>query len=369
MTSRRQPRTTTPACRKCGWTGRTTTAGIAGRSTRIHSCDRHLAALAATARGNARAAAVDRTPKPCLHKVAAHTHATYACYVLDTCRCTPCSAANATYEANRKRLQAYGRFDAFIDAAPARTHLRALSAAGMGWKRVAHLAGLPTSNVYPILWGRRDRRGGAPRARARRTLVEAILAVPMPTLDYLAPGALTDSTGTRRRIQALVTRGWSVKRIASAATPPLDRQPLDHALTHPTVIVRTALAVRAVYDDLWDQAPPTITTGDKIATARSLHRAEAAGWVPPLAWDDDTIDDPTATPGVEATPGGVDEIAIARALSGDRATLTRAERWLIVEQLAALGHSDAQIADRVAMTSRTIERDRRTLAIASRWSA
>lgn len=372
--TQRIPRTTVPSCKACGWAGTTTTPAKAEYSLRRHSCDKHLAALAAAARGRARAAAVDRTPKPCRHKRADHQHGTHACYVLDACRCPPCSAANTAYESNRIRLHAYGRFEGFVDTAAARDHLRALSAAGMGWKRAAHVAGVPESCVCPLLYGRKGRRGGAPRERARRATVEAILAVPMPQLADLAASAVVDSTGTRRRVQALVVRGWSVRCIASALPQPFDRQPLDAALAGRPVLARTALAVRAVYDELWNQAPPRSTPWEKAAVARSVRRAGAAGWLPPLAWDDDTIDDPAVTPAREPRrrgPAVVDEVAVRRAIVGDdhTITITTSERWAAIAHLASQGLSDSAIADRVGTTAHTVLRVRQALHLESRYTA
>lgn len=71
---------------------------------------------------------LDRTPKPCLHKQANHQHGTNACYVLDKCRCHPCAHARAAQDDWRRRQQAYGRYDKYVDAAEARRHVRSLMA-------------------------------------------------------------------------------------------------------------------------------------------------------------------------------------------------------------------------------------------------
>jgi hypothetical protein len=74
---------------------------------------------------------------------AAAAHGTRACYVRG-CRRPECLAANRAYAARVSRLKLYGRWEPYTGAAPVRDHIRALSAAGIGWKRVAFLAGVPT---------------------------------------------------------------------------------------------------------------------------------------------------------------------------------------------------------------------------------
>ena len=228
----------------------------------------------------------------CTHKRARHQHGTYVCYVLDKCRCTSCVTANRTYESDRRRQRAYGN-QSYVDAAPARAHVEALQAAGLGWKRVAGMAGLNTSVVWALIYGKPDR-GMAPSKRIRPKTAEAILAVPMPTVHDLGHGALIDATGTRRRLQALITLGWSVQRLAD--THGIDRQALDNALTSDHVRVKTAVAVRTMYADQSMTGPPVSNRWERTAASRSRARAASAGWVPPLGWDDTDLDNPAATP-------------------------------------------------------------------------
>lgn len=353
------------ASHECGFRGRYDSRARAEYALARHSCEKAHRDRAAARRGRVRAAAVDHTPKPCLHKLATHTHGTYVCHVLDRCRCLPCTQARFEYDTDVVHQKAYGTWTPFVPTAPALDHIRALRAAGLGWKRIAAAAGVPASSVYPLLYGRPDRNGGRPRTKSRRRLVDAILAVPMPTLADLGATVVVDSTGTRRRLQALMLLGWSIQRIA--ATRGTGRQRLDHALVGRDVYASTARAVSAAYEALWDQTPPQDTTGDRIAAARARNRARAAGWAPPMAWDDDTIDDPTATPADPApqeTPG-VDHAAIARALAGVPVALTRAERCAALAQLVVHGLDDHQIAARLHTTARTVLRDRQYLGIPS----
>lgn len=216
-------------------------------------------------------------------------HGTYVTYVQRKCRCDECRAANCAYVKRRAREQAHERFNPdlsrLVDAEPARQHMRSLMSQGMGWKRIAKVAGVATGTTYVILYGK----GGndpaehrPPRKRIRRDIAEKLLAV---RLD-LADGALTDAVGTTRRLRALVAIGWSQSSLgARLGIIPSNTTPLFDG-SRRSVQVSTARAVAALYEELWDQPGPS---------TRARNDAGRKGWTPPLAWDDDTIDDPTAT--------------------------------------------------------------------------
>jgi plasmid maintenance system antidote protein VapI len=219
-------------------------------------------------------------------------HGTYASYKLNNCRCYPCATANATYYATRERAIAYGTWQPYVDAEPVRQHIRDLLACGLGTRRIAALAGVDRKRITAVLNGRPER-GTPPQTKLRPAIAAAILAVE-PTLHNIASGTLVDSTGTHRRVQALVTTGWSMARIAARLG--ITRPNFGKVITAGQVTARTALTMRAVYDELWDAPPPEASHRDKIAASRAKNYARARGWVPPMAWDDDTIDDPASRP-------------------------------------------------------------------------
>jgi hypothetical protein len=105
--------------------------------------------------------------------------------------------------------------------------------------------------------------------------------------------ALTDATGTQRRLQALVWNGWSLARL-SARLGTTKRAVV--ILRSGRVTGALAARVRALYDDLWDQPPPMGTWRERQGAAQARNYARARGWVPAAAWDDDEIDDPAARP-------------------------------------------------------------------------
>ena len=224
----------------------------------------------------------------------ARAHGTRARYVLGPgpgrgpgCRCDACTAANRAAETNRSRAILYGRWQPYVDAWPVREHLQTLAAAGIGHRRVGELSGVSSGSLSKILYGGPGNR--PPSRRIRPHTAEAILAV-RPGPEQLAPSALVDSTGTRRRAQALVATGWSQARLAGELG--LTAANFCGMLRRDQVTAATALAVSDLYDQLWNQPPPEHDQRTRIAASRARRHAEREGWAPPLAWDDDQIDLP-----------------------------------------------------------------------------
>ncbi|WP_141724131.1 helix-turn-helix domain containing protein [Micromonospora carbonacea] len=237
-------------------------------------------------------------------------------YKIHRCRCAGCTEANRVYVNRRNRLKVYGRWQPMVEAEPVRQHIRTLGAAGIGWMRAADLAGVSRGCVNRLLYGSTSR---PPCKRVRRETAAAILAV-RATTDNLAPGQIVDAAGTRRRAQALAALGWSLSEQARRLGRTVGNY--SQVLTASTVQLRTAWSVRDLYDELSTVTPPPGPTA-----TRTRRWAQRKGFAPPLAWDDDTIDDPSVRPDLGGPDGDViDEVAVQRALAGERVTLTPAER-------------------------------------------
>lgn len=204
------------------------------------------------------------------------------------CRCEPCTAANRDASRQENRLRAYGQWHPYTDGDPVRQHIRDLQAAGTGWRRVAELAGLNRSTLNKILYGGPGDR--PPARRIRAGTAQAILRV----RPSLAPHALTDATGTHRRLQALVAVGHSQVHLAERLG--VTRPNFGAMMHRGQVTVQTREAVRELYDQLWNQPPPEHDQHTRQAATRARNLARARGWAPPLAWDDDLIDRPEASP-------------------------------------------------------------------------
>lgn len=223
-----------------------------------------------------------------------HKHAgASTCYIQHQCRCDECAAAHTARERTRGKLKAYGRFDTgLVDAEPARAHVLELGEFGIGYKRVAQLAGVSVTGVRTLVWGRQDpgpRYGEIPK-RIAREKADRIMAVEA-TIANLGDGAKISALGTHRRIKALVTQGWSLSKLARR----MDMEVANFwsMLSREQVIASTHRRMCDIYEELWDQKPPHNEWRSRGAYTRSVHYAKRRGWLPPLTWDDpDTDPDP-----------------------------------------------------------------------------
>lgn len=267
-------------------------------------------------------------------------HGTYVKYVVEKCHCELCRAANRDYERKRTRQQAYGHHP-YVDAQPAREHVRALMSAGVGLKRIAKLSGVPHGSVAKLIYGEAHR-NLAPSKRIRPATSKKLLAVQLPsdpTAGQLAAGARVDATGTRRRLQALVAIGYSQSRLAQR----LGLLPTNFPtlLARDGVTARTAREVVALYDELWNTPQYGTDHRSRISANRARRMAAKRGWPPPMAWDDDTIDAPDAEPAAEYDEQH-DPVLVERVLAGDRfdrGQLTDADKLEVARRLVDRGQA------------------------------
>jgi len=289
-----------------------------------------------------------------------------------TCAATGCGRntrrrglCGAHYGAWRTRQHAYGWFVSdYVDPAPVRTHVHALQAAGLGERRIAELAGLHRTHITSVNHGRSRTKPDQPATKISTRVAAAILAVPIPgnPVAAAAAGACIDSTGTVRRLQALVAVGYPAtglgERIGVSATN------MAHTMRATQVTVRRARQVAQMYEQL-SHLPGEST--------RARMRARRQGWAPPLAWDEDTIDDPAASPvDTDGSAAVLDEVLLDRlialrasimrpgghindrpALRAHRVLVPRTDRHLYTEALQELGWSAMHIADALGSSTGT----------------
>lgn len=161
-------------------------------------------------------------------------------------------------------------------------------------------------------------------------------------LDALSGLARTvDSTGSRRRIQALAVAGFPLRVVAAALGVPVNR--LHRTVHGKRMSPAEADAIRALYRRLRRADPAAHgVTADGVAKTRG--RARVRGWAGPDAWEGVDIDDPDASPDppgaycprrsyeeiaedalfVLATVGPMDRAAVAFRLGVHVRTLDRA---------------------------------------------
>jgi hypothetical protein len=262
---------------------------------------------------------------------------------------------HAAYESHRRRQIAYGRWQPFVDAEPVRRHVRSLMGAGLSRRRIPELAGVPDATVGRLLYGKA---GKPPSKLIRAEAAEKILRV-RATDENLSPRTLVDATGTHRRIQALIANGWP--RVKLAEQFDFDRNAVGRCLSRSRVYASTAAAVRDLYDRLWDVPPPENDRWEASAAETARREAARKGWVKPLAWDDSTIDDPSALPWRPLAGQGrsvADPVAVERALNGEALELNPAEIEEVVRIGTAKGMSARKLAEVTGRTGRSVQRRR-----------
>lgn len=170
-----------------------------------------------------------------------------------------------------------------------------------------------------------------------------VLAKTWLKLAAFRPGIILTAAGMIRRVQALHHQGWSCASLAREVG--CHEESLQEALRNREYSTkRLQVAVAETYDRLWNtpcQDHPRIT-------GRARGRARRENWAPPMAWDDDTIDDPRARPvgliGTGVDLAGYDESRIERRILGDRTVrLHRGETAEVVRRLIADGWSQNAI--------------------------
>lgn len=289
------------------------------------------------------------------------------CYALHRCGCDECREAATASENRRGRLMAYGRYDSgLVDAAPVREHLETLQKFGIGYMRVARVAGVSKTATRSLVYGREDYvhgvkgpRHGEVKKRIKREVAERILAVE-PTLDLLGKRVAFPAVGTHRRIQALMCLGWSMTKIGALIGA--DETSISRTLRETHVGAGRARDIVALYDGLWNSAPDAVTKWEKIAVSRSKRYAAEHGFIPPMGWDDIDTDPEPPTPDLY---DGADEVLIQEALTGARVKLSPAERRVAVARLWERRYSDARTAQTLHISARTVLRIRQELDLAA----
>lgn len=207
-----------------------------------------------------------------------HEHGTDLCYTKNHCRQPECRQAHNKEARDRRREQAYGRYNRNKrPATKTLNHINKLRAQGITLGQIHKQTGIAMVTLGEITLGKRATIQAATETRILNY---------QPTPDQASPHATTNSTGTARRLQALQYNGWDQAALAQKLGC---QRGHIWKLSHERRNVTVALAnrVRDLYDHLWDKHPAP-SKGSNLA--KTIARRN--GWLPPLAWDEDLIDDP-----------------------------------------------------------------------------
>lgn len=182
-------------------------------------------------------------------------HGTHAKYVLEKCRCEPCTVANTDY--NTRRNHAVARPDElwlpYVPAGRARRHLAELAAAGVGLKTVSKLSGLGHGVLSKLVYGDRAR-GMAPSKRIRPATEAKILAVTLETVVERADRHHVPAGPTWELLDDLIARGYPKAWLAKRITKNPNAEGLQIKRTW--VYARTARRVAALHRLLGDRPGP-----------------------------------------------------------------------------------------------------------------
>lgn len=233
-----------------------------------------------------------------------------------TAGCPDCQRLDRAYGRRRRTAVAAGTWQRAVPATIVREHVRELVAAGMTQVSIATAARVGQRTVQEIVGGRRRVVYG-PTAAA----IMSVAARPTP------PAGFVDALPSARMVRALFATGWSMPALAARLGWHAQQLWEVADYKHAVVSVSTDRKIRDLFEEL------SATPGGSVK-ARNV--AAQRGWLPPLAWDD--IDDPNEKPRLDGDGGDlVDEVAIHRALNGDRVRLTPTERHHAIHVAVARG--------------------------------
>lgn len=209
---------------------------------------------------------------------ASNEHGTNGMYS-SGCRCDPCVVAAGRYAKQLNYDHARGERRR-VPADEVRPYVQELLDAGYTFQNVANAAGIAPSQVKRLMTGSVT---GKPVGYVFRNTADALLAVSVSQLEL--QHAYVAGVGVARRIRALYAMGYGPKELAKEfdLSESLIYRMRDQGRTTRDKVRR----VHEVYDRL------AVTPGP---SERARWTARWKGWAPPLAWDDDMIDNPDARP-------------------------------------------------------------------------
>lgn len=165
----------------------------------------------------------------------------------------------------------------YVDAAEASEHINRLKSSGWTYRSIANESGMSADGIRLLAIGE--------WANVSKRTFASVMAIPL-TDGVADKGAQRlPNVGVRRRIEALAAAGYSQSQLADELGVTL--QCVNYWHRTPRVSAATVAKIAALFERLQMIPGPSVRTRT-LATSRC--------WVPPLAWDEDAIDDPDAMP-------------------------------------------------------------------------
>ncbi|MFI1161435.1 hypothetical protein [Streptomyces sioyaensis] len=162
---------------------------------------------------------------------------------------------------------------------------------------------------------------------------------------------MVSALGATRRIRALYAMGHGPSALAAATWLHRDTITGLAAGRWQRITAGRFDAVRRAYNEL------SMLPG---VSREARQWAQENEWAPPLAWDDDAVDDPTGVPMLDAPeplPTAVSENAVARWLMGESVVLDRqGQREAIAYLMEWTDDSPEQIAARLGSSPDAVSR-------------
>lgn len=221
-----------------------------------------------------------------------------------TAGCPDCQRLFVQYDRRRRAAIDNGTWLPRASTDAVLAHVAWLRGSGMSLAAIGRTAGVSPKTVQEL----------PERKYVHGPTAAAILAV-KPDVELPARN-MRPVIGSARRVQALTAIGWSFTEQGRRCGMHTQQVWELAWRKSPLVSVATADRIHVLFEEL--SATPGPST-------RARNAAVKHGWLPPLAWDDP--DDPDEQPLVDVEEGEdvVDEVAVARALQGQRVKLTDAE--------------------------------------------
>lgn len=253
-----------------------------------------------------------------------------------------------------RRLKSAGQWDPSRPSEPVRAYVVQLMDTGLPLRSIIKGSGVPAGVCRSLLYGTTRYPGGVktvyPPSKTIGTEYAEKLMAYRPALDDYPPHAGVSTIGPRRRLQALAAIGWTRRALAARSDAAVQR--FNQIMQQPTTSAAMAFIVRDLYDELWSRSPSEMEV-PPASVLRTRNMAARNGWHGPLAWDDDTIDDPSALPTTDAAQPVVTEggNVADRWLHGESVVLDLDARKQVLQHLFEwTNDSPEEIAARLEMS-------------------